>query len=58
MRGLVPRMGVRRQFGGVPREGAAGLRREDSMKLVRRITLALASIAALALAGGAHWRVG
>ncbi len=28
------------------------------MKLVRRITLALASIAALALAGGAHWRAG
>jgi len=28
------------------------------MKLVRRITLVLASIAALAMAGGAHWRVG
>jgi len=28
------------------------------MKLVRRITLALASIAALAMAGGAHWRAG
>ena len=28
------------------------------MKLVRRVTLALASIAALALAGGARWRIG
>jgi hypothetical protein len=41
-----------------PDRGLPDLRREDSMKLVRRITLALASIAALALAGGAHWRVG
>jgi hypothetical protein len=58
MRGLVPQIGVHRQCARVPRKGAAGLRREDSMKLVRRITLALASIAALALAGGAHWRAG
>jgi len=28
------------------------------MKLVRRITLVLASITALAMAGGAHWRAG
>jgi len=33
-------------------------RKEGPMKLARRITLALASIAALALAGGAHWRAG
>jgi hypothetical protein len=32
--------------------------KEASMRLVRRITLALASIAALAMAGGAHWRAG
>jgi hypothetical protein len=32
--------------------------KEASMKLVRRITLVLASIAALAMAGGAHWRAG
>jgi len=58
MRGLVPRLGVARQCAGVPQGGAPDVRREDSMKLVRRITLALASIAALALAGGAHWRAG
>jgi|SoimicmetaTmtHMA_FD_contig_31_12511533_length_323_multi_4_in_0_out_0_1 hypothetical protein len=59
MRGLVPLMGVRRQFPGVPQEGGRRtVRREVSMKLVRRITIALASIAALALAGGAHWRAG
>jgi len=28
------------------------------MKIARRVILALASVAALALAGGAHWRVG
>jgi hypothetical protein len=28
------------------------------MKLVRRITIVLASITALAMAGGAHWRAG
>jgi hypothetical protein len=27
------------------------------MKIARRIILAVASLAALALAGGAHWRV-
>jgi len=27
------------------------------MRLVRRVVLTLGSIAALALAGGAHWRV-
>lgn len=41
-----PERGPRTQKEGLP------------MKLVRRITLALASIAALALAGGAHWRAG
>lgn len=33
-------------------------RKEASMRHVRRIALALASIAALAMAGGAHWRAG
>jgi hypothetical protein len=28
------------------------------MKIARRVILALASVTALALAGGAHWRVG
>jgi hypothetical protein len=32
--------------------------KEASMRHVRRIALALASIAALAMAGGAHWRAG
>jgi hypothetical protein len=32
--------------------------KEALMKQVRRIALALASIAALAMAGGAHWRAG
>ena len=59
MRGLVPRLGVHRQSSGVPHKGAAGTYGgRTSMKLVRRITIALASIAALALAGGAHWRAG
>ena len=42
----------------VPRLGAPDQKEGLPMKLVRRITLALASIAALALAGGAHWRAG
>jgi len=42
----------------IPQQGAADREREVSMKLVRRITIALSSIAALALAGGAHWRAG
>jgi len=42
----------------VPRTGAADKKEGLPMKLVRRITLGLASIAALALAGGAHWRAG
>jgi len=50
-------MGGPQNAGPIPRLGAA-LRRRDFMKLVRRITIALGSIAALALAGGAHWRAG
>ena len=30
---------------------------EDDMKLARRFAIALGSLLALALAGGAHWRV-
>jgi len=36
-----------------PRRGG----RETEMKLVRRVVLALGSIAALMLAGGAHFKV-
>lgn len=41
-----------------PNRGSLDQEEGLHMKLVRRITLALASIAALALAGGAHWRAG
>jgi hypothetical protein len=37
--------------GDVPKE-------EKQMKIARRVILSLASVAALALADGAHWRVG
>jgi hypothetical protein len=33
-------------------------RREGTMKLIRRIVLALSTLATLALAGGAHFRAG
>ena len=41
----------------VPRVGTPPSRRK-AMKTVRRIVLALGALAAMALAGGAHWRVG
>ena len=39
-----------------PAAGAAG-RREYGMRLVKRIAIALGSLAALAVAGGAHWKL-
>jgi len=33
-------------------------RKEDVMRHVKRLVIALGSLAALVLAGGAHWRVG
>jgi hypothetical protein len=41
----------------VPRGGDVA-KEEMQMKIARRVILSLASVAALALAGGAHWRVG
>ena len=57
MRPLVPLLGVPHSFRrGPPRRGCAEGGKQ--MKIARRVILSLASVAALALAGGAHWRVG
>jgi hypothetical protein len=33
------------------------MERENAMKTVRRIAIAVASLVAVALAGGAHWKI-
>jgi hypothetical protein len=54
---LVPLLGVPHSLRrGPPRRGCGEGGRQ--MKIARRVILSLASVAALALAGGAHWRVG
>ena len=41
----------------VPRTGAgAAQEEEDEMKVARRIVIALGTLMAIALAGGAHWK--
>lgn len=62
--GLVPRLGtidsfwVSPDWGGVvdPR-GPRGGRREERMRLAKRIAIALGTLLAIMLAGGAHYRV-
>jgi hypothetical protein len=54
---LVPLLGVPHPLRrGPPRRGCGEGGKQ--MKIARRVILSLASVAALALAGGAHWRVG
>ena len=55
--GLSPLWGSPRVCEEVPRGGDVA-KEEKQMKIARRVILSLASVAALALAGGAHWRVG
>jgi hypothetical protein len=59
MHGLVPLMGVPRGFSVCPPTGGARASEGgEGMKFIRRVVIALGSLAALALAGGAHWRAG
>jgi hypothetical protein len=56
-------MGVPRYFLRIPEMGfrnrisTTDYRREPDMKLVRRVAIALGSIAAVMLAGGAHFKI-
>ena len=58
--GLSPHRGSPDSGFCIPQVGKFGQTEggDEGMKIVRKVVLALASLAALALAGGAHWRVG
>jgi hypothetical protein len=42
---------------GPPNGGGCCTEKEDGMKVARRVAIALGSLMAIALAGGAHWKV-
>jgi hypothetical protein len=54
--GLSPSWGSPDSGDKSPQEGGSSLE-EARMKTLRRFILALGSLAVIALAGGAHWRV-
>ena len=53
---LSPGWGSPDSVGVSPKWGRL-MKREDDMKLARRVAIALGSLLAVAIAGGAHWRV-
>ena len=53
---VVPQMGGEGRSGEGLLVGPVGDERGNGMKVVRRIAIALGSLLAVALAGGAHWR--
>jgi hypothetical protein len=62
MSGLSPGWGSADSSRRIPRWGARfgnGTKgRESDMKTLRRIAIALGAVLAVAMAGGAHWKVG